>query len=189
MATPVGHALAGYAVYRVNAEQRGERGTLLWVCVVLAIVPDLDFIPGMLMGQPDRYHQGISHSIGVALVVSFGVALAHSAGKGTVMADWGRFFCAYASHLVIDTLAPDRRPPYGVPLWWPLSDEYYLAPFALFQGVRHSRGAFTTPGEWLTAVLDPGNLRAVGREILVLLPVVLLICLVQHFRGPRTTGR
>jgi inner membrane protein len=176
MASPVGHGLIGYAIYRVTASaEREDRRTLLCICLLLAIAPDFDFVPGIVSGQPALYHQGISHSLGVALVVSFGIAVTYSLTKGTLWADWGRFFLAYASHLMIDMFGPDRRPPYGIPLLWPINDAYHLAPFQLFWGVHHAKETSTTTGEWVTGILTPYNLGAIGMEVLVTLSVILLV--------------
>ena len=48
MATPIGHALAGYAVGRLGAAGGGwpAEGAFLLACMALAW--DLDFVPGIL---------------------------------------------------------------------------------------------------------------------------------------------
>jgi inner membrane protein len=183
VATPIGHALAGYAVYRVSAYKREDRRTLLWLCLFLAIAPDFDFAPGILMGQPSLYHQGISHSLGLASVVSLILALVYGLNRGTVWAEWSWFFLAYASHLVIDLFGRDARPPYGIPLFWPIGAEHYLAPLQIFWGVRHAEVTSATTGEWITAILTLQNLRVIAIEVMVLLPVVLLVQYLQHFIG------
>ena len=58
------------------------------------------------MVQPALYHQGISHSLGFAVLVSFLLAFFYGGGRAT----WslgGLFFLAYGSHLFIDVLGPD----------------------------------------------------------------------------------
>ena len=183
MATPIGHALAGYAVYQLSAGATPKKKpTFLWLCVLMAMAPDLDFIPGILRGQPNLYHQGISHSVGVGLVVSCGMAAVYSLGKGTFWSDWGLLFLAYASHLVIDFFGPDGRPPYGQPLLWPLSREYYLAPVPVFLGVRHAKSVSASPGEWMIAIFHVRNLLAIGIEVLVIAPLVIGVRYLQHFR-------
>jgi membrane-bound metal-dependent hydrolase YbcI (DUF457 family) len=184
MASPVGHGLMGYAVYRMAASaKREDRRTLLGLCLLLAIAPDFDFVAGVVLGQPALYHQGISHSLGVALVVSFGVAVTYSLPKGTLWADWGRFFLAYASHPIIDMFGPDRRPPIGIPLFWPLSDICYLSPWQIFWGVHHVKATSATTWEWITAILTVHNLAAIALEVMVILPVILLAYYGQYFRA------
>ena len=75
MATPIGHALAGYAVYVGGSSSQSRTSILFWFCLLMAIAPDFDFIPGILQGQPNLYHQGVSHSLGAGLFVSFAAAL------------------------------------------------------------------------------------------------------------------
>jgi len=186
MASPVGHGLLGYAVYRVTGSaKRQDRRNLLGLCVLLAIAPDFDFLPGILVGQPALYHQGLSHSLGFAVVVSFGVAVAYSLQWGSLWADWGRFFLAYASHLVMDLFGPDARPPLGIPLFWPLSDVPYLAPLQIFWGVRHAKSTSTATGEWISALLSLHNLAAIGIEILVGLSVVGFLHYMQSVGASR----
>jgi inner membrane protein len=185
MATPIGHGLMGYAVYCAAASaKRADRRPLLWLCVGLAIAPDFDFVPGVALGQPALYHQGVSHSLSVAVVASLAVALAYRRSRSTLWADWGRFALAYASHLLIDVLGPDQRPPYGIPLFWPISDTHYLAPFQIFWGVNHAEKTSATTGEWVTGILNPYNLAAIGIEVLVTVSVILLVQGVQYLRIP-----
>jgi inner membrane protein len=140
----------------------------------MAIAPDFDFIPGILQGQPNLYHQGLSHSLGAGLLVSFAAALIVS--EGTVWKNWGLLFVAYASHLALDFFAPDGRPPYGQPLFWPISSTYYLAPppLQILWGVRHAKATSAGTSEWLSGILQPRNLGAISIELLLTLPMVLV---------------
>ena len=182
MATPIGHGLAGYLVYRGSCgDIRKDKRTLLWLCLFMSMAPDLDFVPGILLGQPALYHQGVSHSLAFSLLASFGLALVYSQ-RERILADWGRFFMAYSSHLIIDFLAPDSRPPYGQPLFWPISSKYYLASFSLFRGVHHVGETSASTTEWITSLLNKHNLGAIGVELVVLLLVILLVDLFYRKR-------
>ena len=68
MPSPIAHSLAGVALYQVRPERRHQLA-LLALLVVAANLPDLDFIPGMIMGNADRYHHGPSHSLFVGFEV------------------------------------------------------------------------------------------------------------------------
>ena len=173
--TPVGHALAGVAVGRFGAGGVRVSGTaLLALCVGLSLSPDLDFLPGLLQGQPALYHQGISHSIGFALGVS-GIVAACLGHRGRPwLATFGLFLAAYASHLVIDLFGSDARPPYGIPLLWPALDSYYLAPFVVFRGVRHAASSATPTAEWFAAILSWYNLKSILLEVVTIAPFLLL---------------
>ena len=175
MATPVGHSLAGYLVFGWSDEAQGPRKArwlLLYIC--LANAADLDFLPGILLGQPSLYHQGVSHSLGFALVVSLAVA--------GVCRLWGESFAAifalscmaYVSHLVIDFFGTDTRPPFGMPILWPLGGAYYISPVPVFRGVHHAGAAVGSMLEWLLALFHPYNLGAIALEVVFLLPFVVL---------------
>jgi hypothetical protein len=140
----------------------------------MAIAPDFDFIPGILQGQPNLYHQGISHSLGLGLFITFGIALIIRGGH--FWTNWTVLFFAYASHLALDFFAPDGRPPYGQPLLWPIRNQYYLASPSLqiLWGVRHAAATSAHTGVWLRSILNLQNLNAIAIEVLVVLPFVLL---------------
>jgi inner membrane protein len=183
MATPIGHALAGYSIYLAGTSRKSDRNILFWFCLLTAIAPDLDFIPGILQGQPNLYHQGLSHSLGAGLLASFAAALI--VNKGALWKKWSLFFVAYASHLTLDFFAPDGRPPYGQPLFWPISNEYYFAPpgLQLLWGVHHAKATSAATTEWLSGILHLHNLAAIGIEVLVTLPLVLLARCVSSLKS------
>jgi len=174
VATPIGHGLAGYAVYLSGRTVKLPRSTF-WLCILMSIAPDLDFIPGILQGQPNLYHQGVSHSLGAAVVASFAAAILVSRGS-SFRRQWILFGLAYGTHLVLDFLAPDGRPPYGQPLLSPITAEYYYAPPALqiLWGVRHAKATSAATSDWISGILHLHNLAAIGIEVLMTLPLVLL---------------
>jgi inner membrane protein len=184
MATPIGHALAGYSVYVAGASVKSPRPILFWCCLLMAIAPDLDFIPGIIQGQPNLYHQGLSHSLGAALFVSLAAALI--VGKGALWKNWRLLFVAYVSHLALDFFAPDGRPPYGQPLFWPISGEYYFAPgsLQLLWGVHHAKATSAATTEWLSGILQVQNLGAISIEVLVTLPMILLARYASRWKTP-----
>ena len=129
MASPLGHLLAGLALGRAFDDSSGRGALALSIgCVALALAPDLDFLPGLLQGQPALYHQGPSHSLVVGLALSLGAALLIGRGRRQLLRTWLLLFAAFGSHLAIDSLGPDRRPPIGMPLLWPFCDTTWLAP-------------------------------------------------------------
>jgi len=179
MATPIGHGLAGYLVYRGMAKCHSENSRLLlFLCVCLAISPDLDFVPGILEGTPALYHQGISHSLvfagGAGLIASLGYQF-YSGQKGILFANWRIFSLAYMSHLIIDLVGPDGRPPYGIPLLWPITEATYLSPIQILWGMKHAKSTSMSTVEWVSGIVDPYNLVAVSIEVAVVLPWILLV--------------
>jgi len=172
MATPLGHGIIGLALAQFGGNARPRRAWVwLGFAVVAAGAPDLDFVPGVLAGDANLYHQQGSHSLPAAVV--FGLVVAGLT--------WGRVSrpavigalagIMYASHLVLDCLTTDGRAPYGIPLLWPFSDMYFISPFTPFQGVRHG-----VPGDPLHSVLGDifsrHNLRVLLVEAVWTLPVL-----------------
>src|SRR5688500_803129 len=97
MSTPLGHSLAGAAVGLALARGLDARRAAA-VGAAVAVAPDLDFIPGLLIGDPGRFHHAASHSIIAA------VAIASMAGAMSVpRARWSFLvFLAYCTHLALD---------------------------------------------------------------------------------------
>jgi membrane-bound metal-dependent hydrolase YbcI (DUF457 family) len=172
LASPVGHALAGLALGRL-AEPRVSAASRLIVpvCIALALLPDLDFLPGVLLGNPTLYHQGESHSLGAALLVSFAVALLLARGGPQLLRIWLVCFAAYGSHLLLDYFGTDARLPIGIPLLWPLSNATWISPVPILPGVHH---AGATTDAWLATVFSLANLRAIAIELIVVGPMLLL---------------
>jgi inner membrane protein len=174
VATPVGHALAGYAVYNFSPSSRchQRRGLMLW-CIVMAVLPDLDFLPGILAGTPALYHQGISHSLGVAFLVSF--ALAGILGETKSFSQkFTLLFLSYCSHLLIDFFGPDRRLPYGIPMFWPISGKHFISPLPLFWGAQHASSTTASPLQWIEGLFTLHNLGAIAFEVLIIAPFIFL---------------
>lgn len=136
-------------------------------------MPDLDVIPGIISGAPAQYHQGITHSLGVALVVSGIIAGLYKRGGKSFSAIFMLCFVAYSSHLAIDLIGPDGRPPIGIPLFWPISDAPFISPRTILMGVRHASSTATPTAEWVMALLSPRNFLAIGFEVLVVTPFLI----------------
>jgi inner membrane protein len=140
------------------------RGPLL-LATFLALAPDLDFLPGLVVGRPALYHHGISHSLGFALAAAVAAALL------VRFEGWSRrevfllALLAYCSHLALDLVGPDGRAPYGIPLLWPLSEAYLHSPLTLLLGVKHAPETDSSVGEWLAGIFQWINLLAILLEI------------------------
>jgi carbamoyltransferase len=63
-----------------------SRGHLLAAAAVLSLLPDLDSVLGILMGDFGRYHNNLSHSVFMALVAALSIgAVARYASRGRFM--------------------------------------------------------------------------------------------------------
>jgi len=74
MASPYGHAIIGLSLLnlyypRLPFTPKKNFG-LYGLAALGACLPDLDFVPGIFLGNPSRFHHGISHSLGMAIILS-----------------------------------------------------------------------------------------------------------------------
>lgn len=174
MALPIAHAAAGYLVHRAThrGPSRGEPAKVWWRVALFMLIgnlPDFDFLIGFVCGRPGLVHRGVSHTILAAIV--FGAV------AGWIARRWRAepflptavaFGAAYASHLLIDWLSMDTRPPLGGQFLWPLSAAYYVSPVPIFAEIRID--GITRTG-FLETVLAWPTLVALVRESVVVLGV------------------
>jgi hypothetical protein len=232
--SPIAHSLIGLAIGVAALRPRGKparvtlrtRALPLLGFAALANAPDLDFVPGLLAGDLNRYHHGPSHSmlwaLGFALWAGLlarwggdlaatlrdqgitgrdGAEIDHNRiiflflhrltrrvrptlfpdGAGCARqgranspseprprkggpplqkriisrAGWAAAAAAVLSHLVADVLCQDRSPPFGIPLWWPITDAPVLCPWPLFLAMEKTD---------LAAVFSAANLVPALRE-------------------------
>ena len=181
MSSPIGHTLAGYIIHVIRADRIGNRRSFskdrfnvlkpagylyLLVFITIANAPDLDFLPGLILGYPNLYHHGISHSLGAALLFSGGCALLHKSEKFRLFSvSFGTAMILYCSHLLLDILSQDARPPLGIPLLWPLTDTAFYLP--LLPPVTHSLLDHATIGQFLADAISLHNLGVILKECML----------------------
>ena len=172
MSTPVGHSVTGISIcfltcsylpsLQVGGLRKGWK-TLVF-CIVVACLPDIDFLPGIFVGNINYYHHRGTHSIFFALIVSLTVCAVVRKKAGL---KWGLLtFILILSHLAIDYIAIDTVAPFGMPLLWPFSGEYFCSEYAFLPIVVR--------GSSVLSVFNSHNLRTVIVELIVFLPVALL---------------
>ena len=179
MATPIGHALVGGLLYFTGNRSHTIDVPVLLVYVFFANAPDLDFLLGILIGDPGAFHHGITHSLGFGVLFTAVVA-------AVLALTWQRFanygllklavvgFLAYASHLLVDFLTLDERVPYGMPLFWPFSNQYVHAPVYIIPNVLHS-----------ASQLSLHNLNVAFRELVVFGVPLLYLMTMRWWMSPR----
>ncbi len=147
MPSPVGHALGGIAAAWGVLPRRDLAGTA--IIAAFALAPDLDLLAGE--------HRGISHSVGAVVVAGLAAAIISRRPR------WGLAIAlAWASHVVLDWLSHDTRPPAGVMALWPFTREYYKAAVEIFPAVSRRY--------WLSEFWGY-NLKAAAVEVAILGPV------------------
>lgn len=146
MCMPVGHVLAGTAWFlalrqpdtstEIAAESGFKRqGFLLsWgFFVFFSNLPDVDFLPFALSGNPNYYtfHHGWTHSIGAAVIVSLFYGYI-APNKVRVYCTVRDVFLLFMTHLLLDIFTYDFTPPYGIQLLWPLWNGFVYSDISFF---------------------------------------------------------
>ena len=191
MSSPVGHALAGVAAVWIAdlipgtrgsrlvpaAESFLERagGSLTLACAGVAMLPDLD------LTLPIR-HRSATHSVTAAILVTIISALVTGwvtrrqsgspTSPGWIVRVALTFGAAYSTHLLLDWLAVDLTPPYGIQAFWPFSDQWYISGLNLLP--RTERRALLAP--WAIRI----NLTTLAWEVGSLTPILALLWLVRE---------
>lgn len=170
MATPLGHYLVGLSITQGLARDSAERKRGLWLAV-FACLPDLDFIPGFLVGRPGQFHHGVTHSFAAAAIFSiFTWLFFRWRARGISLNLSILVFLLYTSHVVLDFVTLDDSVPYGVPLFWPWSHDSYLSSWLLLPNVHHTRAP----------LFGPHNLVLMVREGVIFLPLIGLVRALKH---------
>jgi len=172
MPSPVGHSLAGlcgYIVARNDVALRDRRWFFIGA-IALANLADLDFLPGLIMGNLPAYHHQATHSLLAAGLVGLAIGdlVRRWRLKGLSWGLWGAG--VYLTHIILDLLVNDPVPPFGVQLLWPLSSQYYIAPITPFARFDY----FNPPLGMIWTLLSPHNLGTILTEILLMTPLVAL---------------
>lgn len=137
MPTPVAHTLAGACVAALAARGLPAARALpvTAALIIAANLPDIDYL-SLLAGREvmERLHQGELHSIGFVAAATLPLALLLRRRLGIFRA-WTLLAAAGLTHLLLDLLVVDRKPPVGFPFFWPLSAERFHAAITLFPGI------------------------------------------------------
>ena len=180
MTSPVGHSLGAYIVAGKGVHDLSSRQSIRAMVGSLALIvfagnaPDLDFLLGWALGDFNAYHHRASHSVFAMMLFSFIVWLITRRFNMHALAFAVMAALAYASHLVLDLLTQDSAAPFGLQIFWPISQQFYLAPQAVFSKIEHgSMNATTT--EAFSSIFSMHNLSAIGLEIAVLGPIALIV--------------
>jgi len=170
MPLPIAHSAAGLAGYvafkKANLDSLPKQELfLLGLCLFLANLPDVDFIPGFLCGEPGRFHHGPSHSLVVGLVGAlifyrFACYWLTGISKKRI---FGCCLVSLLSHPILDYFSADTSKPFGVPLFWPFDTEYYMSPFPLFRDVQRNQD---TIGTFFATIINTNNAWGIAVESL-----------------------
>ena len=139
--------------------------------MAIGAAPDLDLLIG-------RHHYEM-HSVGAAILAGLLAAwMRWPIGRSR----WRIFLAAtsaWASHPLLDMLAPDHSPPIGVMAFWPFSRGFYITGLEIFMPIAR---------QWRRPGVIAWDIRAGLWEVLLLAPVAGLVWWIRT-RTRRTRGR
>ncbi len=147
--------------------------TAILFSIVVANLPDADFLPGALTNQPVLYHRTTAHTLPAALVCGFII--------GAVLTRFGKRFweitllatTVFASHLLADMIDLTGT-NIGVQILWPLTDDWYSIPTPLARYAEwfsFDRGE--TSAGFFASFFSFSFLRAVIMQSLVFAPLLI----------------
>lgn len=183
----------GYAIAEATNVRLSEKKWInVSIFAALANLPDIDYLPGLLLGQPNRFHHLWAHSLGFALFVGLWGSLIlrqrrrkgvrHEIMDGVSWPFWPGCLAISVtvfSHCVLDLLTADTSLPYGMLLFWPLEWSFYDVSWSLFPSTHKSNETAT----FLMSVLHWYNIKLALRELLIMAPIVGLIKVIRRFPG------
>jgi inner membrane protein len=153
MPSPIAHVAASYAIYYLSRSRQpqmkvpslGPLPTPLVVAAGFSLLPDVDSVAGVIMGNFGRYHNNATHSlvVGLGVALIFGAIMQWREKQG--FAYWFLLaLISYEMHVIMDSATISR----GVMAFWPFTADRYLLPFRLFYGFKWSRGWISISHLW-----------------------------------------
>lgn len=180
MPTPIGHSLISTAIF-AGAKKKDARLSIIdyFVFLFIGMAPDLDFIPGYLIGEPSRYHHGLSHSLFMSVFIGIITGFVYYLMKRRNFVQFSVIFSGvYFAHVSADFFAVDTSFPFGEQLFWPVWNAYLLSPVTFFLDVHRS----TSSHDFFMSMFNSHNLKTVTVEMLICLPIILGVYFFTKFK-------
>lgn len=169
MPSSVGHALAAVTagwIVTPPAMTRRALAVQAGTFALLGAAPDLD----LLINR----HSAETHSLGAAAIVATAAAFWRWPVSPVVPTRWRIWlavFAAWATHPLLDSLAPDTLAPIGVMAFWPLSREHFLTGWDIFMPISRRCCSWRMVRHDTIAVI---------RETFTIGPIAWIIWVVRH---------
>jgi membrane-bound metal-dependent hydrolase YbcI (DUF457 family) len=174
MPLPLAHTIVGYSLAAATGVRfRRDTVTAIFFSVVVANLPDADFLPGALVNQPVLYHRTIAHTLPAALVCGLII--------GAVLTRFGRRFweitllaaLVYTSHLLADMVDIGGNNN-GVQLFWPLHEGWFAieTPLSGSGAWLHFDRGHSSAG-FFASLVTPAFFRALLLQALLFAPLLL----------------
>jgi len=173
MCSPVGHTFLGYSVSLDSSVfVKWRKWWIIILIIFMSNLPDIDFCFGYLKGDPNLYHHQWTHS----LTFVFAVALLFGLGYRLFTRKPGlKVGCIVAviliSHLLLDIFCKDTRVPYGIQLFWPMSQKFFISPMTFLRDVSKA----SSNRAFLSSLFCWHNFWTVMTEVAVLGPILLSV--------------
>jgi hypothetical protein len=160
---------------------------VVFLFLFAANAPDLDFVPGILIGIPWRFHHGPAHSLLAAILFGLAAgAIARAAGAASSRRFGFLMGASYASHLVLDMMSTAVSVRHGLPFFWPIYGNAVSLPFVVFLDVKRD----DTAGGFVQSLLVADNIVTLVWELfLVGLFAAVVLLLRGRTNGPARLGR
>ncbi len=176
MPFPVVHAVAGYTVYQISKKQGDALNwKLALYCMVMGNFADLDFIPGLMIGQATRFHHGITHSFGFALIAGLAAAfLIKFFKKKDPLKAFLVTSVAYASHVFLDIVNGAWKP---MPVFWPLTNKTFFGHPSATLHEHHCAfdSGLATFQDFIRFLTQPYYLKQMAAEFLLFATIIGII--------------
>ncbi len=152
MPSPIAHLSVGYAIYRIYKRSLLGDSLSPWllplqtlIAMSLSMLPDLDTILAVILGDMQKYHNNFSHSFLFALPVALLCAGLFSIFFRSNFWVWFLIcLLSYEFHVIMDFFTAER----GVMLFWPFTDARFASPVKLFFGLQWGLGWFSVWHLW-----------------------------------------
>lgn len=179
MPTTVGHSLAGALLNGTRIFQPAQNVLKsMMIAMILANLADLDFIPGFFWGNPNKFHHGITHSLGATVLVGMVFGFYFYKQDGRFLVPFAFSSSLYFSHVLLDFFSVDASPPHGIPIFWPFFSAHFVAPVTVFSDVHKDSSSAT----FIQSLFVSHNAWTILREFIILGPFVLFIQLKKRFK-------
>lgn len=167
MPSPVAHSLMGYCGFTRTREPGSARWKTLGWFVLFSNLPDLHYIPDLIVGEPQRFRYIFLHSFFFAAVVSMILYAVLSFVRNPRPGFWAvSCFLLYSLHVVMDYFTANRILPGGEALFWPAIRHPFTAPFYFFKDLQK---------DGLDQIFSLENFVLIVREALVMsVPIAIL---------------
>ncbi len=158
---------------------------MLFFIVLVANLPDIDFLFGWSVGNPNRYHHLWTHSIVFAVLTGVVISAIYTVIRNKNGLKMGGIAAGIVgSHLVLDFFSKDTRVPSGMPLFWPISSKYFLSPVVLFQDVHKA----SSNDAFFGSLVCWHNLWTLLIELAILMPLAIWMY-VKYGKTLKTAAR